>query len=99
MAEHHGLSNADHPVQVGESLELLLLIVTLDKELGEGRGEEGGERKRGGGRREEERREGGERERGGRREGGERRGERKERGRRASSEHRLTDTIPHTVPA
>ena len=33
MAEYHGLSNADHSVQVGESLELLLLIVTLDKEL------------------------------------------------------------------
>ena len=87
MAEHHGLSNADHPVQVGESLELLLLIVTLDKELGEGRGEEGGERKRGGGRREEERREGGERKRGGREErgreeGGRREGERREGGER-----------------
>ena len=33
MAEHHGLSDADHSIQVGKSLELLLLIVTLDKEL------------------------------------------------------------------
>ena len=33
MAEHHGLSDADHPVQVGKSLELLLLVVALDKEL------------------------------------------------------------------
>ena len=83
MAEHHGLSDADHSVQVGESLELLLLIVALDKELGEGRGEEergreeggrrGGKEERKGGEREErgEEREGGERERGGRREEGE----------------------------
>ena len=33
MAEDYGLNDADHSVQAGESLELLLLIVTLDKEL------------------------------------------------------------------
>ena len=33
LAEHHGLSDANHSIQVGKSLELLLLIVTLDKEL------------------------------------------------------------------
>ena len=33
MAEHHGLSNTDHSIQVGESLELVLLIVTLNVEL------------------------------------------------------------------
>ena len=97
MAEHHGLSDADHSIQVGKSLELLLLIVALDKELGEGRGEKGRreeERRREergreeGGRREGERREerggreGGEREERGRRE----EGERKERGRREEGE-------------
>ena len=33
MAEHHGLSDADPSIQIGESLELLLLIVTLNIEL------------------------------------------------------------------
>ena len=33
MAEDYGLNDAGHPVNIGESLGLLLLIVTLDKEL------------------------------------------------------------------
>ena len=33
MAEDYGLYDAGHPINVGESLELLLVIVTFDIEL------------------------------------------------------------------
>lgn len=33
IAEDYGLYDAGHPINVVESLELLLLIVTLDNEL------------------------------------------------------------------
>ena len=47
MAEHHGLSDADHSIQVGESLELLFFIVTVDIELQMREGREGGKSEEG----------------------------------------------------
>ena len=43
LAEHHGLSDADHS-DVDDSLELLLLIVTLDIELQMRKGRKEGRR-------------------------------------------------------
>ena len=47
MAKHHGLSDADHSIQVGESLELFFLIVTVDIELQMREGREGGKSEEG----------------------------------------------------